>query len=197
MRPLIVLVLVMLVLSLCGARTAVAEATDDEPIDGSPVAEEPGGKEVLPDGLFLQVDLGAATFTKSKRDFELFQAAYALTEIRLGYRLGDLELGASVGFYPAQLRSSIGVTAFWRPQALDGILAVGGTITYYPEQWIIFRVPEISLRWRVTDGFDLTLLPISLVLVLEPARDFWVEEGFESKVPYWGLGFALGMLWDL
>jgi hypothetical protein len=36
-----------------------------------------------------------------------------------------------------------------------------------------------------------------LLLVFQPNRDVWVEEGMESKVPYWGLSCALGTRWTI
>ena len=100
--------------------------------------------------------------------------------------------GGDWALYPSfYLRESRGALAdFWNAQFGTGLSA---------DQILLTRGSSegIDLCLRASDAVDITLTPVALLLAFEPARDVWVEEGAERKMPYWGLVFGLGGRWTV
>ncbi|MDD5306454.1 MAG: hypothetical protein PHU25_03955 [Deltaproteobacteria bacterium] len=128
------------------------------------------------------------------------ESGFAFLEIAPGYRfsldLGWLELGLPIAVYPLQALGGVGLTVLFRPRSAPA-LGLGLTAAWYPRNYLLLYLPRIELSWRVTDAFDLSVTPLAFALLVQPARDVWVEEGLESKVPFVGLAVGLGMGWSL
>jgi len=127
-------------------------------------------------------------------------SAFAALEAAPGYRLktgrGDVELGLPVTFYTTQLKIGVGLSALWRFKAWP-FIACGLAASYFPDRYILIEFPRIILTYRPVETMEIFLKPIGFLLLIEPGRDVWVEEGLESKVPYWGMVFGLGVGWTV
>ena len=109
---------------------------------------------------------------------------------------GFVEIGVPVSYYPVQEKGGVGLSLAWRPRTAE-FLSMGAAVHWYPRGYLLAELPRIDLSLRASDAVDLTLTPIALVLAFEPARDVWVEEGIERKMPYWGFVFGLGGRWTI
>lgn len=149
--------------------------TADERFDPQVVGlDEDAGDDRFPNGAFLAVELAA------------------------GYRIemppGYLDLSVPLQVFVTQSKVGIGLSALWRFKKLSW-LGFGAAASYYPKQYILVELPRLEVTYRPIETMEIFIVPMGLLLLFEPTRDVWVEEGIESKMPYFGMNFGIGIGW--